>query len=189
MTDAGFFKVERQRIYSSKYIYTTHVTVSEHLYNYVYLLANRKTFMETTSPWLRFQFRRVAYSEFLQRAPCWTPGGLYYMFFQARNIVKSIWLHFTYIYLISFIACKSIWIIELQAFRTLDILYPTLELVRVAQSVEHPTRKSEVLGSIPGLATYFCFSFCWFKKGSCRLLAKVCAQSILVSSLIAVLMI
>ena len=41
---------------------------------------------------------------------------------------------------------------------------------RVAQSVEHLTRKSEVLGSIPGLATYFRFS-------SCQLLAKVCARS------------
>ena len=30
---------------------------------------------------------------------------------------------------------------------------------RVAQSVGHLTRKSGVLGSIPGLATYFCFSF------------------------------
>ena len=26
-----------------------------------------------------------------------------------------------------------------------------------------------------GLATYFRFSFCFFKKGSCQLLAKVCA--------------
>ena len=48
---------------------------------------------------------------------------------------------------------------------------------RVAQSVGHLTRKSEVLGSIPGLATYFRFSFRFFKKGSCQLLAKVCAQS------------
>ena len=30
---------------------------------------------------------------------------------------------------------------------------------RVAQSVGHPTHRSEVLGSIPGLATYFRFSF------------------------------
>ena len=48
---------------------------------------------------------------------------------------------------------------------------------RVAQSVGHPIRKSGVLGSIPGLATYFRFSFRFFKKGSCQLLAKVCAQS------------
>ena len=48
---------------------------------------------------------------------------------------------------------------------------------RVAQSVGHPTDKSEVLGLIPGLATYFRFSFHFFKKGSCQLLAKVCAQS------------
>ena len=43
---------------------------------------------------------------------------------------------------------------------------------RVAQSVGHLTRKSGVLGSIPGLATYFRFSFRFFKKGSCQLLQK-----------------
>ena len=48
---------------------------------------------------------------------------------------------------------------------------------RVAQSVGHLTHKSGVLGSIPGLATYFRFSFGFFKKGSCQLLAKVCARS------------
>ena len=48
---------------------------------------------------------------------------------------------------------------------------------RVAQSVGHLTRKSGVLGSIPGLATYFRFSLRFFKKGSCQLLAKVCARS------------
>ena len=48
---------------------------------------------------------------------------------------------------------------------------------RVAQSVGLLTRKSGVLGSIPGLATYFCFSFRFLKKGSCQLLAKVCARS------------
>ena len=48
---------------------------------------------------------------------------------------------------------------------------------RVAQSVGHLTRKSGVLGSIPGLATYFRFPFRFFKKGSCQLLAKVCARS------------
>ena len=47
----------------------------------------------------------------------------------------------------------------------------------VAQSVGHLTRKSGVLGSIPGLATYFHFSFRFFKKGSCQLLVKVCARS------------
>ena len=34
------------------------------------------------------------------------------------------------------------------------------------QSVGHLTRKSGVLGSIPGLATYFRFSFRFFKKDS-----------------------
>ena len=48
---------------------------------------------------------------------------------------------------------------------------------RVAQSVGHLTRKPGVLGSIPGLATYFRFSFRFFMKGSCQLLAKVCARS------------
>ena len=48
---------------------------------------------------------------------------------------------------------------------------------RVAQSVGHLTHRSGVLGSIPGLATYFRFSFRFFKKGSCQLLVKVCARS------------
>ena len=48
---------------------------------------------------------------------------------------------------------------------------------RVAQSVGHLTHKSGVLGSIPGLATYFRFSFRFFKKGSRQLLAKVCVRS------------
>ena len=48
---------------------------------------------------------------------------------------------------------------------------------RVAQSLGHLTRKSGVLGSMPSLATYFRFSFRFFKKGSCQLLAKVCARS------------
>ena len=42
---------------------------------------------------------------------------------------------------------------------------------RVAQSVGHLTRKSGVLGSIPGLIIYFRFSFRFFKKGSWQLLA------------------
>ena len=48
---------------------------------------------------------------------------------------------------------------------------------RVAQSVGHLTRKLGVLGSIHSLATYFRFSFRFFKKGSRQLLAKVCARS------------
>ena len=55
--------------------------------------------------------------------------------------------------------------------------YLVWEPGRVAQSVRHLTRKSGVLGSIPGLATYFRFSFRFFKKDSCQLLAKVCARS------------
>ena len=41
---------------------------------------------------------------------------------------------------------------------------------RIAHSVGHPTRKPGVLGSIPGLATYFRFFFRFYKKGSCQLL-------------------
>ena len=48
---------------------------------------------------------------------------------------------------------------------------------RVAQSVGHLTRKSGVLVSILDLATYFRFSFRFFKQGICQLLAKVCARS------------
>ena len=47
----------------------------------------------------------------------------------------------------------------------------------VAQSVGHLSRKSGVLGSIPGLATYFRFSFRRFKKRSCQLQSKVYARS------------
>ena len=65
---------------------------------------------------------------------------------------------------------------ELSTFTTVSWLLIVVP-GRVAQSVGHLTRKSGVLGSIPGLATYFCFSFRFFKKGSCQLLAKVCARS------------
>ena len=52
-----------------------------------------------------------------------------------------------------------------------DILYLAVRLRQndskyLAQSVGHLTHKSGVLGSIPGLATYFRFSFRFFKKGS-----------------------
>ena len=53
-----------------------------------------------------------------------------------------------------------------------------VKLGRVAQSVGHLARKSDVLVSIPGLAIYFRFSFRCFKRGSCQVLAKVCARSI-----------
>ena len=58
-----------------------------------------------------------------------------------------------------------------------DVVALNLVPGRVVQSVGHLTHKSGVLGSIPGLATYFRFSFRFFKKGSCQLLAKVCARS------------
>ena len=64
------------------------------------------------------------------------------------------------------------------AFRYILIfILTTCKPGRVAQSVGHLTHKLGVLGSIPGLATYFRFSFRFFKKGSCQLLAKVCARS------------
>ena len=44
-------------------------------------------------------------------------------------------------------------------------MFERLQPGRVAQSVGHLTCKSGVLGSIPGLATYFRFSFRFFKKG------------------------
>ena len=67
---------------------------------------------------------------------------------------------------------------QLETFSTLiytKLLYHRPD--RIAQSVGHLTCKSGVLGSIPGLARYFRFSFRFFKKGSCQLLAKVCALS------------
>ena len=39
------------------------------------------------------------------------------------------------------------------------VYYRQMQPGRVAQSAGHLTRKSGVLGSIPGLATYFRFSF------------------------------
>ena len=42
----------------------------------------------------------------------------------------------------------------------------------IAQSVARPTQEPEVTGLIPGPATYFRFSFRWFKKGNCQLQAK-----------------
>ena len=72
---------------------------------------------------------------------------------------------FIHVYALHSTQCKKV-------YTTFDI-----QPGRVAQSVGHLTRKSGVLGSIPGLATYFRFSFRFFKKGSCQLLAKVCARS------------
>ena len=68
-------------------------------------------------------------------------------------------------------------LLENAVFICFYVLYTTKPPGRVAQSVGRPTRKSGVPGSIPGLATYFRFSFRFFKKGSCQLLAKVCARS------------
>ena len=53
----------------------------------------------------------------------------------------------------------------------------TVEPVVARTLIARLPRLFRVPGSIPGLATYFRFSFRFFKKGSCQLLAKVCAQS------------
>ena len=58
---------------------------------------------------------------------------------------------------------------EITADKDYAPLQPSFRVVK--------TRKSGVLGSIPGLATYFRFSFRFFKEDSCQLLAKVCARS------------
>ena len=64
------------------------------------------------------------------------------------------------------------------SFRLLNIVDSALNIPgHVAQSVVRPTQEPEVLGSIPDPATYFRFSFRWFKNISCQLLAKVCAFS------------
>ena len=59
----------------------------------------------------------------------------------------------------------------------IHISFPHHEPSRVAQSVAHLTQEPKVPGPIPGPAAYFRFSFRWFKKDSCQLLAKECAQS------------
>ena len=68
-------------------------------------------------------------------------------------------------------------VLLLSILHVFDSPFYLIEPGRLAQSVGDLTRKSGVLGSIPGLATYFRFSFRFFKKGSCQLLAKVCARS------------
>ena len=73
------------------------------------------------------------------------------------------------------IALRSSANLKRQEILPVHVFWPTPG--RVAQSVGHLTRKSGVLGSIPGRATYFRFSFRFFKKDSCQLLAKVCARS------------
>ena len=58
--------------------------------------------------------------------------------------------------------------IKIQNYRYPNGIYTVITPGRVAQSVGHLTRKSGVLGSIPGLATYFRFSFRFFKNGVVR---------------------
>ena len=58
----------------------------------------------------------------------------------------------------------------------------TAEPGRVAQSVGHLTRKSGVLGSIPGLATYFRFSFRFSGRAVVSYLRKY-VQEVLVNRL------
>ena len=54
---------------------------------------------------------------------------------------------------------------------------------RIAQSVGHLTRKSGVLGSIPGLATYFRFSFRFFQKGQLSVSGDSIVHEVLVNRL------
>ena len=54
---------------------------------------------------------------------------------------------------------------------------------RVAQSVGHLTRNSWVLGSIPGLATYFRFSFPFFQEGQLSVTGESMCQKVLVNRL------
>ena len=69
------------------------------------------------------------------------------------------------------------WTSYIKEYRLADTSPIFIHIECIAQSVGHLTRMSGVLGSIPGLATYFRFSFRLFKKGSCQLPAKVCARS------------
>ena len=82
------------------------------------------------------------------------------------------------IFVIAFLFIEVlIFLISRFDFRSVSFIAWSSGPGRVAQSVGHLTRKSGVLGSIPGLATYFRISFRFFKKGSCQLLVKVCARS------------
>ena len=63
-------------------------------------------------------------------------------------------------------AFDRVWQAALSATtRKYNISANLIEPGHVAQSVGHLTRKSGVLGSIPGLATHFCFSFRFFQEG------------------------
>ena len=70
-----------------------------------------------------------------------------------------------------------------QASSTSEQLFHTMAPnQRVSQGLHKPLqpflkKRKEKLKYVPGLATYFRFSFRFFKKGSCQLLAKVCARS------------
>ena len=94
-----------------------------------------------------------------------------------ENCTSLIMLNVLYYCIVSFIMADDKLIIIIGISRYGEVILIKRKPGRVAQSVGHLTRKSGVLGSIPGLATYFRFSFRFFKKGSCQLLAKVCAPS------------
>ena len=92
-----------------------------------------------------------------------------YIGFKISNIIYQI---SNIVYKISYILYK----ISYNLNKISDIIYKTSYILPHIR-YGHLTRKSGVLGSIPGLATYFRCSFRFFKKGSCQLLAKVCARS------------
>ena len=111
-------------------------------------------------------FGQIYFASILQRSYRWSGG--------AKALGKiSVPGRPTTLEIVGEVGCLVVWVNG--PFRQYFSLYRAPG--RVAQSVGHLTRKSGVLGSIPGLATYFRFSFRFFKKGSCQLLAKVCARS------------
>ena len=83
------------------------------------------------------------------------------------TFMRERYLHRSFAYAKSAVGIDVVSVHKLFAYRVVSTVNTDILL----------TRKSGVLGSIPGLATYFRFSFRFFKKGSCQLLAKVCARS------------
>ena len=78
-----------------------------------------------------------------------------------HGAVLVVWCHAMVLYKLSVPGRSTNWIIVGQGPTVLSVGAGggCLKPGRVTQSVGHLTRKSEVMGSIPGLATYFLFSF------------------------------
>ena len=74
--------------------------------------------------------------------------------------------------------CACIFVILRQFQSFLQIKLVVLQfLIHIAGPRSAVGRALDSLVKIPDLATYFLFSFRFFKKGSCQLLVKVCALS------------